>query len=253
MQAPVPPLGYGGHPCHTESMSHPPNSQVPCTKDRAPSLQTLTHFSVNGFPNASHAWNKPLTTGPPPDLPSPALLIRPPAPALPPQDAPRAAHRRRVSKQPGIPGLAPAGRKPSPAEHTHPNSGAEAAAFLADWREATFSQRPAQGHTARAGNLPGVFPGGSSPLQPVHGGTASTAGGILRARRPPFGLSSIAPASEHPTEPRAQREETSLSSQRKEIKITRRWRYRGIWPRSQNKSAALRYSHPTHSVSGHKS
>lgn len=60
----------------------PPHSQVPCTKGRALSLQTLTHFSINGFLNATHAWNKPLTTGPPPDLPSPALLIRPPAPAV---------------------------------------------------------------------------------------------------------------------------------------------------------------------------
>lgn len=134
-QAPVPPPGHGGHPPHSRSMLQPPHSQVPRTKVRAPILPTLTHFSINGFPNASHTWNKPLTTGPPPDLPSPALLICPPVPAHPSRDAPSAAHCCcRVSKQPGIPGPAPAGGKPSPAELMHPNSGADEATFLAGWR-----------------------------------------------------------------------------------------------------------------------
>ena len=145
--------------CHTH-----PHSQVPRTKGKALSLQTLTHFSINSFPNASHAWNKPLMTGPPPDLPSLALLIRPPAPALLSRDAPRAAHRHGVSKQPGIPGLAPAGGKPLPAERTHPNSGANTAAFLAGWRGVAFSQRPGQGHAVRAGRQPaGRFSWGFFP------------------------------------------------------------------------------------------
>lgn len=160
LQAPVPTPGHGGHPLHSRSMLQPPQLRVPRTKVRAPILPTLTHFSINGFLNTSHTWNKPLTKGPPPDLPSPALLICPPVPVHLSRDAPSAAHRRcRVSKQPGIPGLAPAGRKPSPAELMHPNSGADEATFLAGWRQAAFGRRPGHSHEARAGTCWVLFPG----------------------------------------------------------------------------------------------
>lgn len=99
---------------------------TPHTKDRALSLQTLTHFSINGFPNTSHTWNKPLTTGPP----KPGVTHPQPQPPFPGM-LQEQLHHCRVSKRPGIPGLAPAGGKPSPAEHTHPNSGANTATFLA--------------------------------------------------------------------------------------------------------------------------
>lgn len=180
LQAPVPPPGHGGHPPHSGSMLQSPHSRVPRTKVRAPILPTLTHFSINGFPNPSHTWNKPLTMGPPPDLPSPALLICPPVPAHPSRDAPSAAHRCcRVSKQPGIPGPAPAGGKPSPAELMHPNSGADKATFLAGWQGAAFSRSSGHHHGARAGNLLGTFPRSSSLPQLLPGRTASTIGGIL--------------------------------------------------------------------------
>lgn len=125
----------------------------------------------------------------------------------------------------------------------HPNSGADEATFLAGWRQAAFSQRPSHGHGARAGNLLGAFPRASSLPQPLHGRTASTIGGDPSGTpSPSLVLSFIDSDSVHPTEPRAQREETSLSSQRKEIKITRRWRYRGIWPRSQFHGSTIQLS-----------
>lgn len=186
MQVPVPPPGHGGHPLYREATLQPPHLRVPCTKVRALILPTLTHFSINGFLNTSHTWNKPLTMGPPPDLPSPALLICHPVPVHLSWDAPSAAHHCcRVSKQPGILGPAPAGGKPSPAELMHPNSGTDEATFLAGWRLAAFSWRPSHGHGARAGNLLGAFSRGSSPCQPLHGRTASTTGGILWAHCPP--------------------------------------------------------------------
>jgi len=189
-----------------------------------------------------------------PGPPKPGVTHPPAAPALLPRDAPRAAHHPGVSKQPGIPGWLPQAGSPHWLrartliwEPRRPPSMPAGEGRLSARDLPKAKQR-------RPATCPAFFPGGSSILQPVHGGTASAAGGILRARHPPgFGLSSIAPASHHPAKPRAQREETSLSSQRKEIKITRQWRYRGIWPRSQNKSAALQYSHSTCSVSGHVS
>lgn len=131
LQAPIPPPGSGGLSCHTSSMSYAPpsHSQVPRTKDRARSLQTLTHLSINSFPNMSHAWNKPLTMGPPLDLPSLALLTRPPAPTLPPWGALRAARCCRGEQAARNPDPAPAGGKPSRAERTHPNSGPDRAAL----------------------------------------------------------------------------------------------------------------------------
>lgn len=163
----------GSHPSSATLGRH----HTPHTKDRALSLRTLTHFSINGFLNASHTWNKPLTTGPP----KPGVTH--------PQSQPSFSgmlqeqlHHCGVSKQPGIPGLAPAGGKPSPAEHTHPNSGANTATLLAGSQGAAFSQRPAQGQAGGASNLQGVFP---SLPQPVHGRTAPAAGAILGARHPP--------------------------------------------------------------------
>lgn len=79
--APVPPLCHGGHPLHSESMLQPPHLQVPRTKVRALILPTLTHFSINGFLNTSHTWNKPLTMGSPPARPpKPSVTHLPPSP-----------------------------------------------------------------------------------------------------------------------------------------------------------------------------
>lgn len=78
-----------------------------------------------------------------PGPPKPSVTHPPPSPRCPFRDAPRAAHCCGVSKQPGIPGLAPTGGKPSLAEHTHPNSGTNTAT---SWHRAAFNQRPGRGH-----------------------------------------------------------------------------------------------------------
>lgn len=222
----------------------PPHSQVPRAKGRALSLQTLTHFSINGFLNATHAWNKPLTTGPPPDLLSPALLIHPPAPALLSRDAPRAAHCCGVSKQPGIRAWLPqAGSRHQLSARTLIREPTRAPAGKGQLSARDLAKATQGGPATCQAFFLWALPYSSLSMEEL----LQLQGRIL-VPSPALGR---VPLPQHPSEPRAQREETSLSSQRKEIKITRRWRYRGIWPRSQNNSAALRYSRPTLEVPGH--
>lgn len=141
---------------------------MPRSKDRALSLQTLTHFSINSSLNTNHTWNKPLTTEPSPRPPKSGVTHLPPSPSPPSLGCPWLQGEQAVRN------LRPGSRHWLSTctlirEPTQPPSSPAAEVHLSarDLVKAT-----GQGPVICLAN----FPGGFSLFQLLHGRTASATG-----------------------------------------------------------------------------